>query len=126
MINNFKPGEYVEKIEHELVFDDGCGNGFAFPCDENGKALMPDENHAAWNNLAWCLTQPERFARFNKVVSWKRKWRENNTGTCHCGQEMELYNEYLGACQCPKCGRWYNVWGQELNDPSTWSDGEDW
>ena len=127
MINNFKHGEYVTSIEYTLCFDDGRYNGFGFPCDENGKLLEDEnENPVAWRNYRWCLEHPDKFFRFNKVVSYERSWRENNTGTCHCGKEIELYNEYLGACECPRCGKWYNIWGQELNNPSTWSQGEDW
>lgn len=39
---------------------------------------------------------------------------------------IDLWDEYLGACECPNCGRWYNIMGQELNPPSTWRDGDDW
>lgn len=127
MINNFKRGEIVEEIYHTLVFDDGCGNGFSFPCHKNGKMIVDDNtNPAAIDNYHWCLEHPERFQRFNKVIEHCYTYRENNTGTCHCGEEIELYNEYLGACECPKCGRWYNLWGQELNNPDTWSSGDDW
>lgn len=45
---------------------------------------------------------------------------------CDCGEEFPLENQYLGACECPGCGQWYNLFGQELNDPSTWSEGGDW
>ena len=127
MINNFKRGKIVIKTDYRLCFDDGCNNGFGFPCDKDGNLLQSEmENPAAWENYRYCLSNPEKFFRFNKVVSCEHSWRENNTGTCHCGEPMELYNEYLGACECPKCGRWYNIWGQELNNPSTWSDGDDW
>ena len=34
MIKNYVPSEYKEVIIYELVFDDGCNNGFAFPCTE--------------------------------------------------------------------------------------------
>lgn len=54
------------------------------------------------------------------------KQGEFNTGECECGETVTLYNQYLGACECPKCGRWYNIWGQELNPPHTWSSGDDW
>lgn len=28
----------------------------------------------------------------------------------------------MGACQCPKCGKWYNIFGQALLDPEFWED----
>lgn len=48
------------------------------------------------------------------------------TGKCECGKVIELWNEYLGASECEYCGRWHNLFGQLLNDPSTWSRGDDW
>ena len=127
MINNFKRGEYKTTTYYHLCFDDGHGNGFGFPCDKNGNLLQSEtENPAAWKNYKWCLANQDKFFRYNKVEEREHSWRENNSGTCHCGQEIELYNEYLGACECPKCGQWYNIWGQELKNPETWSDGDDW
>ena len=52
--------------------------------------------------------------------------RTANVGECDCGQTVVLMDRYLGACDCPGCGQWYNLSGQELNDPSTWSAGSDW
>ena len=128
MINNFRPGELVEKTYYEVCFYYDSTGGFAFPCDKNGKMIVDtNTNPAAINNYNWCMENPEKFPYyFNHVNKHTRVWREPNTGTCHCGQQMELINEYLGACECPKCGQWYNLWGQELNNPSTWSDGDDW
>lgn len=128
MIKDFKRGEYVEKDEYEVRFFRDASGGFAFPCDENGKLIVNENtNPAAIENYNWCLNNPDKFKYyFNQIVKQTRRWRENNTGTCHCGQKIELYNEYLGACECPKCGQWYNIWGQELNNPETWSNGDDW
>lgn len=61
----------------------------------------------------------------------ERKHDENGcvipaTGVCKCGNRITLQNEYMGACECPYCGRWYNLFGQELNHPDTWRYGDDW
>ena len=125
MINNYVPPEWQESIYYGLCFDDGRNNGFEFPCDENGN--VPDDlNPAARKNYEWCLEHPERFDRFNKVVKRVNRYKENARGTCKCGNEIELWNEYLGGCECPHCGRWWNMFGQELNPPETWADGDDW
>lgn len=128
MINNFKPGEIVEKIDYEVRFYRDASGGFAFPCDKDGKLIVDSNtNPAAIKNYEWCLENKDEFPYdFNRVVETHHSWREPNTGTCHCGQHIELVNQYMGACECPKCGRWYNIWGQELNNPSTWSNGYDW
>ena len=127
MIKDFKRGEYVISVSYELTFDDGCNNGFAFPCDKDGNRIINENtSQAAIDNYNWCMKHPEKFERFNKVIKRKWSYRENNSGICNCGNRIELYNGYLGACECPHCGQWYNIWGQELKNPETWSDGDDW
>lgn len=120
MIRNFKRGEYETRVTYELTFYRDRSGGYAFPCDENGK--VPESlNDAAKKNLAWCLEHPEKFPYgFNEIVKHKREYRLPNKGTCSCGQEIELTNDYMGACQCPKCGQWYNTSGQELLPPDQW------
>ena len=120
MIKDFKLGEYVTRISYELAFDDGRNNGFGFPCDENGNVKITNEGAAV--NYAYCMAHPEKFKRWNKVVKHEYSYRENNSGTCECGERIELYNQYMGACQCPNCGQWYNLHGQYLKDPSEWED----
>lgn len=117
MIDNFVPSEWKEDIFFELVFDDGHNNGFAFSCDENGN-VFSDIHECAKENLKWCLEHPEKFVRFNKVVRFTNRYREPAHGTCHCGEEVYLVDEYYGACQCPKCGQWYNTFGQMLRSPT--------
>ena len=46
-------------------------------------------------------------------------------GLCSCGKEVVLESDYNGAVQC-ECGKWYNVFGQELIDPKYWEDDDDW
>ena len=59
---------------------------------------------------------------FNKIIEYEHSIRDNAHGTCECGNEVELYDEYYGACQCEKCGKWYNLFGQELNPPTYWEE----
>ena len=117
-MKDFKHGEWVEEISYELAFDDGCGNGFAFPCDKDGNVNLT--NPAAEKNYKYCLAHPDEFNRWNKVSETKWSYRENNSGVCNCGNRIELVNEYLGACECPHCGQWWNLWGQELIQPTGW------
>ena len=123
MIKDFKRGEYVEKVDYELCFDDGYNNGFGFPCDKDGN-LFENMNPAAVENYHYCMEHPEKFARFNKVCERRWSYRENNSGVCNCGNRIELFNEYLGACECPHCGQWYNLSGQELIPPADWEDDD--
>ena len=121
MIKNYKPATMKEAQSFGLVFDDGCNNGFGFPCDENGN-LLPELSKEAAANYEYCMAHPEKFERYNKVVCRKWRYRQNATGTCGCGNQIELYNAYMGACECPHCGQWYNLFGQKLNPPSQWEE----
>ena len=123
MLKNYTPGNYHTVVEYELVFDDGYNNGFGFPCDANGKLLQSEEdNPAAHRNMRWCLEHLEKFIRFNKILKHERSVRDNAHGTCICGNEVELWDQYMGACQCEKCNRWYNLFGQELLLPENWEE----
>ena len=120
MLKNFIIGEYKDDVGYQLTFDDGHNNGFGFPCDANGNVNLTNMNDMAFENFKFCMAHPEKFKRFGEVVKYRSAYREPNHGTCHCGQVVELVNEYMGACQCPKCGQWYNLFGQELLPPEDW------
>lgn len=121
MLHNFTPRKYYTVIEYELVFDDGRGNGFGFPCNKNGE-LLEDVTDAARENYRWCLNHKDHFVRFNKIILHKYRLYANAYGTCSCGNEVELYDDFCGACQCEKCGKWYNLFGQELVPPGHWEE----
>ena len=120
MLKKFIHGKTISTTCYELTFDDGQNNGYAFPCDKDGKLgiLNPD----AEDNLKYCLSHPEEFERFNKVVTRKEKYKENPVAVCECGASFDMVSQYLGACECPKCGKWYNLFGQELLPPDQWED----
>ena len=125
-MQNFKRSHVEETVSYELTSDDGFHNGFELPCDAEGNVL-PDLNEAAQKNLAYCLAHPEKFARHNKVVPFVHRVRIPASGTCRCGQEVELSNQYYGSCQCPNCGQWYSMSGNELLPPDRWGwDGTPW
>lgn len=121
MIKDYIERKKVEIIEYELCFDDGNNNGYGFPCDKNGN-LDKNLNDAAKKNYEFCMQHPEKFERFNKVVAITRQYTEFAKGKCKCGNQIELINQYLGACECPYCGQWYNLWGQELLPPNEWNE----
>lgn len=123
MLKNIERGEWKKETWYELVFDDGRGDGYSFPCDEDGN-VKPLEFQAAIDNLEFCRAHPEMFVRFAEVVPFCNRYREPDRGTCRCGEVVELWDQYFGACQCPKCGQWYNLFGQELLPPEEWE--EDW
>lgn len=124
MLRNVTQAEWKTNYWFELVFDDGRNNGFGFPCDASGN-ILPGLPEAALTNLAYAKAHPEKFERYNEVVRYKNDYREPGRGTCSCGNTVVLENQYLGACQCSKCGKWYNLYGQELLPPECWEDDYD-
>lgn len=120
MLTIIKESEYVDYDEYELVFYREPGYGFGFPCDKDGN-LLPGLTDAAIENHRWALEHKEKFPyAFNEIEHRVRHCREPAIGKCRCGSEFPLENQYQGACECPGCGQWYNLFGQELRDPSTW------
>ena len=122
MLKNLVRGKMQTDISYYLAFDDGNGSGFWFPCDKDGN--MPDDMpDSARSNLKRCLADPGRFVRSGEVVSTSHSYRAPDRGICsRCGTEIELTNEYMGACSCPECGQWYNLFGQELMPPRHWRE----
>ena len=121
MIKNYKPSHIETSVEYGLRFFSDCDGGYEFPCNSDGSLLpMADEAKA---NYEWAMQNPDKFPyAFNEVHKYTREYREPASGDCRCGEHVELFDEYLGACQCPKCGKWYNLFGQELVDPKYWED----
>ena len=127
MMKDYKPSWDEEIVEYELQFFVDRSGGFAFPCDENGYVDRSKLCDAAIKNLDDALAHPERFPYgWNKVHKNTRVYRNPPSGICTCGERIELYNEYLGACECSNCGQWWNLFGQKLSRPETWSEGDDW
>lgn len=121
MIQNYKPSHIEEYVDYDVVFDDGRGNGYWFPCDEHGN-LLSNVYDCAKTNYAYCMAHQDEFVRANQVITHRRRVREPATGTCKCGDNIELKDQYYGACMCTSCGQWYNMFGQELLPPDEWGD----
>lgn len=119
MLKNLVRGEYKSRTYYELTYFYDDNGGYAFPCDAEGN-VFPLKYPEAAENLEWCRQHPEQFSVAGEVVRHVSNWKEPDSGDCACGQHIELVNQYCGACQCPKCGKWYNVFGQELLPPDQW------
>ena len=119
MLRNYKPSHIETVVEYGLRFFQHEDGGFEFPCDAQGNLLpMTGEAKA---NYTWAMQHPEHFPwGYNEVHRYDRQYREPASGDCDCGEHVDLYDEYYGACQCPKCGKWYNLFGQELLPPDEW------
>lgn len=119
MLENIVPAERRVEVERELCFYYNSEGGYAFPCDENGNVL-PTINRQARKNYEWCKAHEELFSRIF-VDTRSRVVTDPAHGKCKCGRDVYLVNEYMGACRCD-CGKWYNLFGQELLPPEQWEE----
>lgn len=122
-IRIIKERERITDISYRLNFHykKDLAIGWSFPCDENGKVLADLMTETAIKNYNHCMLQIEEYLP-PYVETCKSHYTEPAIGECYCGEHIRLENEYLGACKCPKCGRWYNMFGQELIPPKYWDE----
>lgn len=121
MLKNIVRGERVTEREYSLNYDFDRNSGYTFPCDADGN--VSEISQTAMENLTWCRSHPEKFTEFGVIRCREYSWREPDRGTCVCGRTVTLENQYMGACEC-ECGRWYNLFGQELLPPDQWHETE--
>lgn len=123
MLKNFIHSHYETEVHYELTFwNNAQGGGSCFPCDKDGNLIKKEMTECGYKNYEYCMSHPEEFDIFNKVERIERSYKEPANGDCHCGEKVFLYNAYMGACQCPKCGQWYNLFGEELLPPEEWEE----
>lgn len=127
MLEIISPRHKVTEISYEYFFhlkgdpDRYCG--YSFDCDKEGN-LNP-LTKAQQESYDYCIANPDKYDK-PQVMTARHSYMENAKAICLCGKQIELFNEYLGACQCPYCGSWFNMFGQAVNDPDTWEEGDDW
>lgn len=123
MLQNLVPSERVHENRYTIEFIAENTAGFSFPCDANGNLDKDNMTKAAIDNYNMCInSNPEDWEIFNELHVERWSYIEPAHGTCDCGEDVVLIDEYYGACQCPKCGKWYNLFGQELRDPDEWEE----
>lgn len=123
MLKDIVRSERKLEITYGLRFFVDAGGGCEFPCDANGNVKLNQMTEVAIENYKDCLAHPEKFPyAYNEVHEYRRWIKDSPYGTCHCGERVYLENQYMGACQCPKCGQWYNLFGQDLLPPNEWEE----
>jgi len=118
-------GTHTE-FDYRIEFTDEEGCGFSFPCDSNGNIQFSNNEElgrAQRDNYDYAMSHRERFTKqYAEFTTRRYTVTDNALGKCVCGETVELYDQYQGACSCPKCGQWYNLFGQELVDPEYWEE----
>ena len=128
--------------EYILQFDligERKGNGYGFPLLSKDAAIIPlKESETESNKYVPCseedctwwksyLSVKEDREHYKEPYVDKNAWycTEPAHALCKCGTEILLEDDYMGACQCPSCGQWYNLFGEEVKDPDKWEDDSD-
>ena len=110
--------EHYKRLEFSLIEDPS--GGFSFNCDDNGNVVFNEEYRKAQEeNYNYAVNHPELYSG-PFIREYSNTYTKNAIALCECGEEIELYDEYMGACECPNCGTWHNLFGQTLNNPSEW------
>lgn len=118
MLKNYTPTDWKIEISYSLDFTNEHGDGYSFPCNSDGVIEIFNSPEAE-KNYNYCIEHPESFYNFKELIRHKHQIKIPPHGICSCGREIDLYDEYYGACQCD-CGKWYNLFGQELLAPQYW------
>ena len=118
----------IEEEEKEfcLVYEDEHGDGYSFPCDEEGNILWEKcpSPETTKKSLAKAKAHPEEWTGKNgEVVTLVSRSRY---GICpQCGCRVYLggsgWAAYLGMAEC-ECGAWYNVFGQPIKPAEYWEE----
>jgi hypothetical protein len=90
-------------------------DGFSFPCDKNGN--LQELNPAAEANYRMCLISDDLID--NGIVPYTHSWIEDAQARCLCGHTIFL-GSFTNTCE--KCGRDYNMSGQELAPRRFWGE----
>lgn len=114
--------ETVTEYYLEFKYKDDPDAGFCFPATRSGEPDFSCMSDEAIVNYQACLTDK----RLTEEEFTKHKWTYMNPalGICSCGRDVVLECGYAGAVRC-ECGKWYNLFGQELRDPSYWEEDDE-
>ena len=111
--------ETITECFIEFKYKDDPEAGFCFPAVAPGVPNFSSMTPEAKANYQACLTDE----RLTEAEFTTHKWTYINpaVGLCSCSREVILDSDYQGAVRC-ECGRWYNLFGQELRDPKYWEE----
>lgn len=114
--------ETITEYYLEFKYKDDPEAGFCFPATHLGDPDFDRMSDEAIANYQACLTDK----RLTAEEFTKHKWTYMNPalGICSCGRDVVLECDHAGAVRC-ECGKWYNLFGQELRDPKYWEEDDE-
>lgn len=122
IIKNREPEQIVEYYV-EFYYDEDRNAGFSFPANSKGEVDTSKLTPEGKTNYESCLANKNLIGPH--LFKDERTYINPAVGKCSCGQEVILDAGYDGAVMCPNCGKWYNLFGQELVDPKYWEEDYD-
>ena len=116
--------ETFVRYTREFEWEGHKNCGYSFPCDEQGniEELCPEGLQNYKNCMTGNMTTDGYKLIDLGVRKEVRKFHVNPSIECDCGEQFILFNEYMGACSCPNCEQWYNLFGQQLVNPTMWEE----
>lgn len=114
--------EIITEYYLEFKYKDDPEAGFCFPATHTGDPYFSRMSDEAIANYQACLTDK----RLTAEEFTRHKWTYMNPaiGICSCGRDVVLECDHAGAVSC-ECGKWYNLFGQELRDPEYWEEDDE-
>ena len=106
----------------EYRYKDDPEAGFTFPATVRGDPDFSCMGSEMLANYEACLTDKRLTAGEFTKHEWT--YMEPALGLCSCGKEVVLECDHAWAVRCD-CGKWYNIFGQELIDPRYWEDDKE-
>ena len=134
----YKESHTTYRLQFDLI-GERKGNGYSFPLLSKDASIIPlkesetetnkyepcsEEECIWWKNYLSVKDDREHFKEpYVDKKTWY--WTEPAHAICNCSTEIILEDEFLGTCQCPVCGQWYNMFGQEVLDPEEYKEDLD-
>lgn len=114
--------ETVTEYYIEFSYKDDPDSGFSFPANKDGTVALDKMYPEGIANYKMCCTRTDLIGPDFNTRTYT--YSDPAIGKCTCGREVVLDSNYYGAVSC-ECGRWYNLFGQELLDPKYWEEDYD-
>lgn len=115
--------ETIVEYHLEWYYDETRNAGFSFPTNSNYEVDLEKMTPEGRTNYERCLNDKSLVGPIKD--RYEHTYINPAVGKCSCGQEVVLDSGYNGAVMCPNCGKWYNLYGQELVDPKYWEEDDD-
>ena len=120
IIKNREPEQIVEYYV-EYYYDETRDAGFSFPANSKYEVDTETMTPEGKVNYERCLNDKSLIGPVHQ--KYEHTYINPAVGKCSCGAEVILDSDYAGAVRC-ECGKWYNIYGQELRDPKYWEEDD--